>query len=123
MIGRVSIKKNRFLSTFPGINFLHSEQTMRNCDTNKYFFLLSLKSLSVGQQFVYVTRTTYSAYFIFRERGLVIIDLLEFMIEIKRTIHAPLCTEPFALRHKLKSCTVPFLYRSDVTFQRMLYRP
>ena len=26
--------------------------------------------------------------------------------------------------HKLKSCTVPFLYRSDlVTFRRMLYRP
>ena len=34
------------------------------------------------------------------------------------------CTEHFALRHKLKSCTVPFLYRSDlVTFWRMLYRP
>ena len=34
------------------------------------------------------------------------------------------CTEHFALRHKLKSCTVPFLYRSElVTFRRMLYRP
>ena len=34
------------------------------------------------------------------------------------------CTEHSALRHKLKSCTVPFLYRSDlVTFRRMLYRP
>ena len=34
------------------------------------------------------------------------------------------CTEHFALRHKLKSCTVPSLYRSDlVTFRRMLYRP
>ena len=33
------------------------------------------------------------------------------------------CTEHFTLRHKLKSCTVPFLYRSDlVTFRRMLYR-
>ena len=34
------------------------------------------------------------------------------------------CTEHFALRHKLKSCTNPFLYRSDlVTFRRMLYLP
>ena len=34
------------------------------------------------------------------------------------------CTEHWALRHKLRSCTVPFLYRSDlVTFRRMLYRP
>ena len=37
--------------------------------------------------------------------------------------HAPL-TEHRALRHKLKSCTVPFLYRSDlVKSRRMLYRP
>ena len=34
------------------------------------------------------------------------------------------CTEHFALRHKLKSCTDPFLYRSDlVTYRRMLYHP
>ena len=34
------------------------------------------------------------------------------------------CTEHFALRHKLKLCTDPFLYRSDlVTFWRMLYLP
>ena len=34
------------------------------------------------------------------------------------------CTEHFALRHKLKLCTDPFLYRSDlVTFRRMLYLP
>ena len=37
--------------------------------------------------------------------------------------HAKL-TEHKALRHKLKSCTVPFLYRSDlVKSRRMLYRP
>ena len=37
--------------------------------------------------------------------------------------HAPL-TEHRALRHKLKSCTVPFLYRSDlVKSRRMLYPP
>ena len=36
----------------------------------------------------------------------------------------PHCTEHFALRHKLKSCTVTFLNRSDlVTYRRMLYRP
>ena len=39
------------------------------------------------------------------------------------TRHAPL-TEHRAKRHKLKSCTVPFLYRSDlVKSRRMLYRP
>ena len=37
--------------------------------------------------------------------------------------HAPLNEHPRALRHKLKSCTVPFLYRSDlVKSRRMLYR-
>ena len=37
--------------------------------------------------------------------------------------HAPL-TEHRALRHKLKSCTLPFLYRSDlVKSRRMLYSP
>ena len=37
--------------------------------------------------------------------------------------HAPL-TEHRALRHKLKSCTVPFLYRSNlVKSRRLLYRP
>ena len=37
--------------------------------------------------------------------------------------HAKL-TEHKALRHKLKSCTVPFLYRPDlVKSRRMLYRP
>ena len=36
----------------------------------------------------------------------------------------PVQTEHQVLRHKLKSCTVPFLYRSDlVKFRRMLYRP
>ena len=34
------------------------------------------------------------------------------------------CSEHQALRHKLKSCTVPILYRSDsVKSRRMLYRP
>ena len=37
--------------------------------------------------------------------------------------HAKL-SEHQALRHKLKSCTVPILYRSDlVKSRRMLYRP
>ena len=37
--------------------------------------------------------------------------------------HAKL-TEHNAIRHKLKSCTVPFLYRSDLAkSRRMLYRP
>ena len=37
--------------------------------------------------------------------------------------HAPL-TKHQALRHKLKSCTIPFLYRSDlVKSRRMLYSP
>ena len=40
-----------------------------------------------------------------------------------RQNHAKL-TEHKALRHKLKSRTVPFLYRSDlVKFRRMLFRP
>ena len=45
------------------------------------------------------------------------------MYEIKaRVTHH--CTEHFALRHTLKSCTDPFLYRSDlVTFRSMLYLP
>ena len=39
------------------------------------------------------------------------------------TVHAKL-SEHRALRHKLKSCTVPILYRSDlVKSPRMLYRP
>ena len=41
----------------------------------------------------------------------------------RQLLHAKL-TEHKALRHKLKSCTVPFLYRSDlVKSRRMLYRP
>ena len=40
-----------------------------------------------------------------------------------KTAHAKL-TEHRALRHKPKSCTVPFLYRSDlVKSRRMLYHP
>ena len=36
----------------------------------------------------------------------------------------PVQTEHQALRHKLKSCTVPFLYHSDLLkSRRMLYRP
>ena len=39
------------------------------------------------------------------------------------TFHAKL-TEHKTLRHKLKSCTVPFMYPSDlVKSRRMLYRP
>ena len=38
-------------------------------------------------------------------------------------VHAPL-TEHRALRHKLKSCTIPFVYRSElVKSRRMLYSP
>ena len=40
-----------------------------------------------------------------------------------RTLHGKL-TEHKALRHKLKSCTIPFLYRSDlIKSRRMLYHP
>ena len=43
---------------------------------------------------------------------------------LKKATQTHHCTEHFSLRQKLKSCTVPFLYRSDlVTFRRMLYRP
>ena len=45
-------------------------------------------------------------------------------IFIKRTSRHTQLSEHWALRHKLKSCTVPILYHSDlVKSRRMLYRP